>query len=321
MKKIYTTLFLSMIALFVFAQSARKTYPLTAVSLPQSVSKGEHPFAIDTLWPPSFSPNVLMCDTHLVYYKLQAPNTGYAFGNNSIGETECAQKYSATGTVSKVIVLYGKKIGSAGTTSAKLYSIDAVKKGPSGTVLGTSAVVTIGSMPSTGFVDYTFSAPVTVSGGFAASIVFPTTAGDSVALASTLIGCATTDSLSWLSVASVWGSINDLFGSNAELCIFPVANTNSGVAELPSSMGLTLLGSSPNPASELATIKFTLDHSTSVSMIIFDQSGRVIKKYNYQANSGTHSASVDLRDLASGTYYYSIKTNETMLTSQFSVVK
>ena len=320
MKKIYISiLFVFAVILTVNAQSnlAVVGHP---ISVTHTLTKGVQPFATDTMWPPSFSPDPLMCDTSLVYYGLQAPNTGYAFGNNSVGETECAQKYYGSGTVTKVLLLYGKTVGGPGTTTAKIYSIDPTKKGPM-TATGTSAVVTIASMPATGFVDYTFSSPVTVTTSFACSVVFPTTAGDSVAIASTELGCSTTDTLSWIKLASGWRSVNSAFGDNGELCLFPVVNTAGGIGEYPSSLGLTLLGSSPNPAMNETTVKYSLDHNTDLTILVFDQSGRIVMKSIEKANSGTHALNVDLKALSAGTYYYSIKTNETMLTSQFSVVK
>lgn len=320
MKKFYTSV-LSFFAMIVIANAQGNIIPVgSPIALPHVITKGVVPFATDTLWPPSFTPSPLMCDTSLVYYKLSPPNTGYAFGNNSIGETECAQKYSATGTLSKVIVLYGKKVGATGTTAAKIYSINGTTKAPL-TALGTSAVVTIATMPATGFVDYNFTPSVTLAGGFAASVVFPVTPGDSVAVASTEIGCATTDSLSWLNIGGTWTSITDAFGANAELCIFPIANTSSDVAEYPSSMGLTLLGASPSPATEQTTIKYSLDHNSKVFIMIFDQTGRIVMKSTEEAISGTHKFNVNVKELSAGAYYYSIRTSETMLTSQFSVVK
>ena len=100
MKKIYTTLFLSALALLSFAQGNNKAsvcatcahhaIPVSNLKLIGTPSV----MAIDTLTPPSFG-SPMMCDTALVYYICDAvaPNdSGYCFGNNKYGELECAQK-------------------------------------------------------------------------------------------------------------------------------------------------------------------------------------------------------------------------------------
>lgn len=324
MKKIYSLIFIFSVS--VLAVNAQESITgLTATPVKKNFTKGVSPMSIDTLWPASFTPNAMMCDTHLVFYNLQAPASGYAFGNNSLPEIECAQKYYSSGTVSKVIVLYGTKAGTTGSTSVKLYSVDGTTKGPSATVLGTSAVVTTGNVSTAGFTDYMFSPAVTVATSFVASVVFPTTTGDTVAVASTVLGCATADSLSWENFPSFggWKSTKVAFGpaNNLELCIFPVVNTTNGITEFPSSMGLTLMGSYPNPAKDQTTIRYNIANSTSVAVTVFDLTGRVISQTSEKLTAGTHELKVDLKNIPSGNYYYSVKTDETRLTSEFSVVK
>ena len=159
MKKIYTTLLIfSAAAVSAFGQE-KISGTVNAVSVStHSILTSENPtvMAIDTLWPPSFG-MPFQCDTAAVYYNWQAPATGYVFGNNSYGELECAQKYYATGTVNEVLVWYGDAMGTTGSTTVKLYSINPTKKGPSATVLGTSAAVTTGSISTTLFTSYIFN--------------------------------------------------------------------------------------------------------------------------------------------------------------------
>ncbi|MBI3500498.1 MAG: T9SS type A sorting domain-containing protein [Bacteroidetes bacterium] len=281
----------------------------------------------DTLRPPSFGSPV-MCDTAPVYYTLdsKAPNdTGYAFGNNVYGETMCAEKYYATGTVSEVLVWYGYKTGTTGSTSVKLYSIDATTKGPSATVLGTSAVVTTASVTLTPYTTYTFSASVSVTGSFAAAVVFPTTAGDTVAVVSTKLGCSTADSLSYEDFPTFGGWLNTkaAFGVNLDLYILPVGTLTltTGVKNEYSTSGLSLLGAYPNPANEFTNIKYRVDAPATVSAVVFDLTGRVLFSSSENLSEGTHELKVPLKNLSAGNYYYTIRTDKGTLTSKFSVAK
>jgi hypothetical protein len=324
MKKIYSAIILFMPFLFqtVNAQSNLASVEARPVPSYHSIKGSNMSFIVnDTLVPPSFG-SPLQCDTAPKLYGWSAPATGDVYGNNSFGETQCAQKYYATGTISEVLAWIGYKAGTTGSSSAKVYSIDAVKKGPSSTVLGTSAAVTTGSISTVALTSYAFTPAVSVTSMFALSVVFPTTTGDTVSVVSNVMGCSTSDSLSWVNFPSGWRSTLSAISShpNTDLWIFPVGAALAGVSEY-STTGLSLLGAYPNPAKDFTSLKYRTDMPGLVSIEVFDLTGRVIANTSETLNAGTHEIKISLKDLVAGNYYYTVKTGSAQLTSKFAVVK
>lgn len=333
MKKLYTIL--SLVAPFMVftaqAQSNLSQNTLSPVPVATLSDKGGNSvLVIDTMKPASFTMACFTGDaTPLVYYKLGA--AGYLAGTNSYGETECAQRYtfSGSGTISQVLVRYGKKAGTNGTTSAKVYNVDPTTKKPT-TVKGTSAAITISSIPATGYTAYMFSTAVSITTNFAVACVLPTTAasGDSVCVVSTKEGCST-DSMSYLNIAQFggWNTVAYLInGAGAEdtsidLVIRPVVNLSSGINEYPSINGLTLMGASPNPANDFTNIQYHIDAPGVVSVEVFDLTGRILQKSSEKLSAGNHDIKLSLKDLASGNYFYTIKTGDAELTSKIIVTK
>lgn len=327
MKKIYSLLIFSAAALSAFGQ-ARINGTVNANPVSNAIIKTGNPAVMpnDTLWPPSFG-MPYQCDTAAVYYNWSPPASGFVFGNNSYGEIECAQKYYATGNVDEVLVWIAYKTGTTGTTTVKINSIDGTTKGPSATVLGTSAVVTTGSISTTAFTSYTFTPTVAITNAFAATLVFPTTTGDTVAVVSTKIGCSTPDSLSWANIPppfAGWYSTPSLISGNpnCDLYIMPVGTLTdlTGVNEY-STVGLSLLGAYPNPANDFTNVRYRLDEASAVSVEVFDLTGRVIHHSSEKLSAGIHDVKISLKNIPAGNYYYTINIGDAQLTSKFVVAK
>jgi len=325
MKKIYFSFLIISVA--VSSAFGQTTFSSGIKSVPVNnqiiVKSGISALGTDTLVPPSFGSPVL-CDSAPKLYSWQAPATGYVFGNNSYGEIECAEKYYATGSVNEVLVWHGYVTGATGNTTVKIYSINPTTKGPSATVLGTSAAVITGSISTTAFTSYAFSPAVAVTSNFAAAVVFPVTTGDTVVVVSTAIGCSTPDSLSWLNFPAFggWRSTPSIISGhpNADLYIIPIGTFATGVNEY-SANGLSLLGAFPNPASDFTNISYRLNEPSNVSVKVFDLTGRVIEKSSENLSAGNHNIKVSLKNLSAGNYYYTIKTEKAQLTSKFVVIK
>ena len=323
MKKFYS--FLSIVAPFMFltaqAQSNFSAVPMSPISVPSFKGHNPSTLTIDTMMPATFSQSG--CDT-LFYYRLSG-GKGYVFGNNNVstGETECAQKYYATGTVTEVLVGYGVHKGTNGVTSAKVYSIDGTKKGPLNALGTSSNTITTGAIVTTAYNSYVFTPGIAVTTSFAVGVTFPSpTGGDSVAVLSTKIGCSSTDSLSWVKIGTWIATGSFLQGHpNVDLAILPIVNVAGGVNEYPSANGLTLMGAYPNPANDFTNIKYHINTPGVVSVEVFDLTGRVIQHSSEKFSSGDHDIKLSVRDLASGNYYYTIKTDAAQLTSKFSVAK
>lgn len=319
MKKFYKIFFLLMPAIITtcFAQ------PFDPNSISRTVGRKSSvmPFANDTLIPPAWN---MPCGDSIFIYTFSTAK-GYIFGNNSYGETQCAQRYNAVnGTISEILVQYGKKKGTTGITTAKIYSVNPTTKAPQND-LGTSAVVTTASVSITAYTSYVFSPSVSVSDGFYAAVVLPTTAGDTVGILSFKFGCSSSDSLSWLNLPGFggWNSVTGLFAppdNNTDIVILPVGAVNTGVNEY-SSGGLSLLGAYPNPANDFTNVSYRIDVSTDVSVEVFDLTGRVLESFSEKLLAGTHTMKISSKDFSSGNYYYTIKAGAVKLTSKFVVVK
>jgi hypothetical protein len=327
MKKLYSLLIFSVaVASASFGQTISSGYVGTPVSA--AVLKHGTPSVMspDTLMPPSFGMPV-QCDSAPKLYNWQAPASGYVFGNSSYGEIECAQKYYGNGTVDEVLVWIGYTTGATGSTTAKIYTIDPTTKGPSSTVSGTSLPVLISAISTSALTSYSFAPTVAVTNEFACALVFPTTTGDTVAVVSTAIGCATADSLSWMNFPAFGGwlaTVQAIQGNpNADLYIMPVGTlvgSATGVNEY-SANGLALTGAYPNPANEFTNITYRIDEASSVNVNVFDLTGRVVLNSTEQLSKGTHEIKVSLKNVPAGNYYYTVTTATSKLTSKFSVVK
>lgn len=327
MKKLYFLLIFSALVVSAFGQ-ARISNGIHANPVSQAVLKSGNPTTTmvpDTLWPPSFG-GTMMCDTAPTIYSIDSKNpidSGYAFGNNMYGELECAQKYYGTGTIDEVLVWIAHAAGTTGTNTAKIYTINPVTGGPA-TASGTSLPVPMSTISPTALTSYSFAPSVSVTNTFAAACVFPTGAGDTVGVVSTVLGCATSDSLSWENFPAFGGWLHTgaAFGVNVDLWIFPVGTlTNTTGINEYSGNGLSLLGAFPNPAKDFTTIQYRTDEASAVSVNVFDLSGRVILNTTENLSAGTHEIKVSLKDVAAGKYYYTVKTAKAQLTSKFVVVK
>jgi hypothetical protein len=287
-------------------------------SLPQS----ELATACDTLLPPTAT---LPCGDSLVYYMLQS-NAGYFTGNDKYGDEAIAQKYNNTvnGTISKVLVAEAAVKAATGTTttSVKLYSINATTKAPS-TLLGTSNAVAMSAISASGLTAYTFTTPVAITGAFAASVVFPTTAGDTLAVYSNPQDCHTTDSLSWtMESDGNWYAYSNGYsnwGANIELAIYPVLCPGTGINEYFTN-GIKLEQNQPNPASTTTLIQYEVQYNSNVSLQVFDITGRLVLNIEEgNQNSGLHSVLIDAGKLQSGAYFYTLKAGENRLTKKMIV--
>lgn len=304
--------------------------PLIVPNVITSKAKFPSVMVIDTLVPPSFG-GTLKCDTAFRCYDFDYAlpiDSGYVFGNSKYNGTEAAQKYYWTGSISEVIVVYGKKAGTTGATTAKIYSVDATTKKPLN-ALATSSVVLTGSIIANYYTSYKFATPIAVNGAFAIACVFPPNGPDTVGVASTKVYCSTTDTLSFINFPSLGGWKTCPFAysvpydpaANLDLVMYPVIDGPTGVEDLPAGNGLTLLGANPNPATSNTVIGYELDAPSSVSVEVFDLSGRIILQTKENAGAGKGFANVDVRDLSAGNYYYTIQTDRSRVTSRFSVVK
>jgi flagellar hook assembly protein FlgD len=105
-----------------------------------------------------------------------------------------------------------------------------------------------------------------------------------------------------------------------------VAVQTTGVPDGPPA-GIALAAPSPNPALGTVTLRFTLPHEQSVSLAIYDASGRRVRELASGARpAGQHSLAWDLHDetghaVGAGLYFARLETGGRVVTQRFSALR
>jgi len=95
----------------------------------------------------------------------------------------------------------------------------------------------------------------------------------------------------------------------------------SGV-ELAGPSGFRLYESQPNPFSGVTTIRYELLRSSSVALRVTDGEGREVRRIERGGQSaGEHAIRLDLSDLPSGVYYYTLQAGTELDTRRMVLVK
>lgn len=83
-----------------------------------------------------------------------------------------------------------------------------------------------------------------------------------------------------------------------------------------------LMQNYPNPFNPSTNIKFSIPQSGNISLKIYDVLGNeVATLYNGYMNAGSQNINFNASNLASGTYFYQLKTNSSTLTKKMLLVK
>jgi len=274
---------------------------------------------IDTLVGPVFN-TTLTCVDSLTYYDV---GTGYLTGNGAlngtISLTECAQGFENTSNlmVNGAVVLMGKISGSTGSMTAKVYDVDGAFS-PLTSSSTSDAVSTSGmaALPSVSQVPFVFSTPTTVTGNFAISIVYPTTAGDTIFVAQTRAGCVDaakdgyayvkTSTMGWLQYKTLMSQMS--MGS-FDLFVFAVVSTPADVLE--NSMN-AILNVYPNPANENVNI-VSLSKIKKIS--VNNLNGQTV--LNTEADAYYYN--LNTSELTTGVYFLQVETEKGTILKKLSV--
>jgi hypothetical protein len=91
--------------------------------------------------------------------------------------------------------------------------------------------------------------------------------------------------------------------------------------EIPESF--TLKQNYPNPAARSTTIRFAAPEKTTVTMTVYDVLGRRVAtlKQDEQVEAGWHAVRLDASRLASGTYFYRLRTENRQKTHKMVIVR
>jgi hypothetical protein len=96
----------------------------------------------------------------------------------------------------------------------------------------------------------------------------------------------------------------------------------ASVGRTSESDGFVLEQNAPNPALGYTNISFTAPKMATVRIYLADMTGKIVKEVaNGNYSSGSHSVSLDIKDLSSGSYIYILETGNVRLTRQMVVTK
>ena len=87
-----------------------------------------------------------------------------------------------------------------------------------------------------------------------------------------------------------------------------------------------LIGNHPNPFNPHTTISFHNAKAEPVQIVIYNPKGQIVKTWNLEATTGTHSLSWDGRDdsgnaVSSGVYYYRMQSGKYSSTRKMVLMK
>jgi len=258
---------------------------------------------------------------------------GYVSGNNDYGDKSKMQLFDQNygvvgpGTISKVLLwIPVKEYITGGSFAINIWSDVA---GEPGTIIGTTtmtvaAIDTVAAniMWIGGAVPYnvtgTFGTAISYTGQkFWAGVVLPTTAGDTIGIATTSDG----DFADGITHTGEYWSDNTFhtFGDpanwnlNVALAIFPIVNITalSGIEE-----NVVVSQIYPNPTNGMMNFVFATNQTSHI--VVRDLAGRSVA--TVQVNAAT-TISADFSELAAGTYLYETVNFDGVVTSKSKFVK
>ncbi|MFZ4401078.1 MAG: T9SS type A sorting domain-containing protein [Bacteroidales bacterium] len=110
-------------------------------------------------------------------------------------------------------------------------------------------------------------------------------------------------------------------GNVPALMIRTVFDPTIGINEVANNP-ITLFSCMPNPANNYTKISYELKNNENTSILITDITGRVVKSIHQGTQAkGNYAIDVDLSNLCSGTYFYTLKTATSQATDKLIIVK
>ena len=288
----------------------------------------------DTLKPGSLdSIGFGLCGDTTIINKLSAPAQGYIGGNNSNGDLEVMQKFgvSVSGGLYTIMAKIGRKANTTGAgIIAKMYSIDPVTHGPDSLMAYTDPVLladidTVFSHDW--FTTFPFAGVIYTTDSFFASIELPSQNGDTIAIYMTQANCFGGNQQAYVKKAN--GTFMPLnnggtgsYNLNSDFMIYAVFIPDSSVGNGSITMNdLSLFKAYPNPTTNSVNLNFSILNSTNATVDFVNELGQTTKTIDIGfLSSGIHSINVDVSNLPSGYYYYSVSTEETRLFSRICVM-
>ena len=284
------------------------------------------------------SSNILSSDTITKYYDratnfytLKAGPAGYILGTGTT-TTETACHYDAVGNVSitHVVVYLGVKkvMGSADNVTFKAYTA-----GPDSMPLAVAAsgIRSVNQIPINAptFIPLT-SQMSNVSGDFLVSMEYGSL-DDTLSIISTnpTTNAGGPDgkfekrtrqntSLGWKRSFEIWSGAGG--GYNADALVMPIVSFATGTNSLQTP-AFELYRPFPCPAANNITLSYFLKENTSAEIIIYNEAGSTVRKFDRGATQGKQELNIDLTTYAAGNYFFRVKAGSSTLMSSFSVTR
>ena len=320
------TLSVCTIAVFSFISSFAQREKSKCISIP--IISNNIKLPTDTLQAASFNTG-----TPVLYNYIQG---GYSFGTNKLADRAFAQVYKVTTSylVDGIALWVGAKeqLGTADTLNVLVYNLDGPGTDSSGAVNNAPGTVSkiikiaVDQIDTTILTFLTFPDSFVVYVDYAAGVDFSQITDDTLGLVTTTDGDAQGTELSWNKWSdNSWHTNLEPFnwGMDIDLGIFIIADMSSAnVNDNYFIDGIKLSQNQPNPATNATLIQYEIQNNASVSLEIYDITGRLVLSYDEGKQiAGKHNILVDSDKLMKGTYFYSLKADNYGLTKKMIITQ
>ena len=258
---------------------------------------------------------------------LGAQGGGFVSGSNGYGDYAKAQEFMLSGpvTVDEVLFLFAKEVTTGGAGSsirAVIWDMDGTVGTTSAgtgdqpspnTELGTSGMISIDDIDTTGIMAISVGGVMT-DGHFAAGIdVTALATGDHVGIATTTNGNVGAPDRSWEQWNDdTWNSLNSAWNNmNVDLFVAPVVTADwvsVGEGTWVNNMRMSIIGG--NPATDNVTIRYENQNDAAMNIRIFDSAGRTVVQQDLgNRAAGLHNYDVNTSAWNAGVYYVTLSAN------------
>lgn len=271
------------------------------------------------------------------YRLFNSTGGGYVCGNNGYGDVAKGQQFLVNQgyKIEGVLIWVGAKEinGSAGTLNVTLNQLNGTATTTAGTGEGPGTVFNTTSL-SMSLIDTS-----TTFGTFA-TFMFPNASTvlqdycvvfDMMQLGDDTIGvvsCEDGDAQGAELTFDKWSDNSwhtflepNNWAMDIDMAIFPLVDlSTAGINEGNFVNGIKMDQNMPNPVFDQTEIRFEIESTADVKLFVTDINGRIVRVIEAgQLDAGLHNISLDLGDLSSGTYFYSIQAGKNRLSKRMQV--
>jgi len=307
--------------------------------------------------------NVTTADTNTLYYISHTgtfTDSGYLGGTNGFGYSGFAERYDFNSTDSTVSVigvvsLFGGKVNpaTAKTVTFKAWSPASASvvrptlsySGFPGSAIDSIVGVSIknlgiGATADT-FKSHYFPAPTAYRStsffvGYMINYNFNALGGDTIGLQTTRLGERTSaeytvtggdtviNDQNAIYDTSFWLDVEANLGFKLDFYIFPIVDVKwSTVGVAIARNDLTFFGNYPNPAVNNTNVRYSLNKSADVTIVITDMNGRTINTISQNnLSAGEHATTIETANLPAGNYLCILRTSQgDGIASKMTVIK